>query len=295
MTNLQQHNNNAVENNNRKNQRQLTEQVKSYIQERVQEGALTVPENYNVGNAVTAAYFMLTAVDFKTSTALIDKVTPESVAYALQDMCVQGLSAAKKQGYFVAYRDTLQWQRSYHGTKALIQRMKGVKDVWANVIWEGDTLDVEYVKGKLTIKEHKHDWQAATGNVDDIKGAYAIVELEDGSQYTEIMPMAQIKTAWSTSKNDSVQKKYPQEMAKRTVINRLGKHFINTSDDSDLLIESVNRTEEAHYIKDVTPQDEVYQEIEEKSHSEILDMPKDMPNEEVSSVQGKIIQDEPDF
>lgn len=280
----------------RKDQRQLTEQVKAYVKGKVDTGALTMPPNYSVGNAVTAAYFMLTAVDFQTKQALIDKVSPESVAYALQDMCVQGLSAAKKQGYFINYGGTLQWQRSYHGTKALIQRMNGVKDVWANVIWEGDTLEVEYVKGKLTIKEHKHDWLAATGKKEDIKGAYAIVEMEDGAQYTEIMPMAQILTAWSTSKNTSVQNKYPQEMAKRTVINRLGKHFINTSDDSDILMESVHRTDESEYPNervDITPED-VRMEIEENANVETLDMPKQ--EEVIESPQEEVVEmDEPPF
>ena len=49
-------------------------------------------------------------------------------------MAIQALSVAKNQGYFIAYGDKLQFQRSYHGTQAVLKRMKGIKDVWANII-----------------------------------------------------------------------------------------------------------------------------------------------------------------
>lgn len=59
-----------------------------------------------------------------------------------------------------------------------------------------------------------------------------------------------------------VQQNFGQEMAKRTVLNRAAKMFINTSDDSDLLSGAINQTTENEYDddrnerKDVTPKDE---------------------------------------
>ncbi len=70
------------------------------------------------------------------------------------------------------------------------------------------------------------------------------------------MTKAQIDTSWAQSRNrqNNVQKKFSDEMAKRTVLNRAAKMFINTSDDSDLLTGSINSTTEAEYEepKDVT-------------------------------------------
>ncbi|WP_107839531.1 RecT family recombinase [Metasolibacillus meyeri] len=250
--------------------------VAQKIEQMQEQGQISLPSNYSAANALQAAYFTLTAVDFKTKVALIDKVTPESVAFALQDMAIQGLSVAKKQGYFIAYGDKLQFQRSYHGTQAVIKRLTGIKEIWANVIWKGEEFEVEYnERGVLTFKSHKADWKAATGQKEDIEGAYCIIEHEDGRQYLTVMTMAEILTSWSQSSNQSVQNKYPQEMAKRTVINRAAKAFLNTSDDSDLLVDAINRTTENEFepqVKDMGDVQEVQYEIAQNANSEELDI-----------------------
>lgn len=250
--------------------------VADKIAEMKQQGQINLPDNYSAVNALQAAYFTLTAVDFGSKQALIDKVTPESVAFALQDMAIQGLSVAKKQGYFVPYGDKLQFIRSYHGTQAVLKRLHGVKDIWANVIWKGEEFEVEYnERGQLAFKGHKVNWKAATGKKEDIEGAYCIIEREDGTQFLTVMTMDEILTAWSTAKTQNVQNKYPQEMAKRTVINRASKAFINTSDDSDLLIDAVNRSTENEYeptVKDMGEIQEVQQEIEQNANTEEIDI-----------------------
>lgn len=250
--------------------------VAQKIEQMQEQGQISLPSNYSAANALQAAYFTLTAVDFKTKVALIDKVTPESVAFALQDMAIQGLSVAKKQGYFIAYGDKLQFQRSYHGTQAVIKRLTGIKEIWANVIWKDEEFEVEYnERGVLTFKSHKANWKAATGQKEDIEGAYCIIEHEDGRQYLTVMTMAEILTSWSQSSNQSVQNKYPQEMAKRTVINRAAKAFLNTSDDSDLLVDAINRTTENEFepqVKDMGDVQEVQYEIAQNANSEELDI-----------------------
>lgn len=274
---------------NRKEQNQLVVSVANRVQKMVEENQINIPDNYSVVNAVQAAYFKLTEVDFGSKTALIDKVTKESVAFALQDMAIQALSVAKNQGYFVPYGDKLQFQRSYHGTQAVLKRMSGVKDVWANVIWKGEELEVEYnERGQLAFRSHKVDWKAATGKKEDIEGAYCIIEREDGVQFLTVMTMAEILTAWSTSKNKSVQDKYPQEMAKRTVINRASKAFINTSDDSDLFIATVNRTTENEFEptrKDITPEQDVIEEIKQNSNKEVIDINIEEPPKETKQTE----------
>lgn len=264
-------------------------QVAKKIEDMKQQGQINLPDNYSAVNALQAAYFTLTAVDFGSKQALIDKVTLESVAFALQDMAIQGLSVAKKQGYFVPYGDKLQFLRSYHGTQAVLKRLHGVKDLWANVIWKGEEFEVEYnERGQLAFKGHKVNWKAATGKKEDIEGAYCIIEREDGTQFITVMTMDEILTAWSTAKTQNVQNKYPQEMAKRTVINRASKAFINTSDDSDLLIESVNRTTENEFeptVKDMGDIQEVKREIEQNANSEAIDI----SNESAEKVESTIV------
>ncbi|EGQ21112.1 recombination protein RecT [Sporosarcina newyorkensis 2681] len=278
---------------------ELVTKVADKVQRMVENNQINIPQNYSIVNAVQAAYFKLTEVDFKKKTSLMDTATPDSVAFSLQDMAIQALSVAKNQGYFIVYGDKMQFVRSYHGTQAVLKRLNGVKDVWANVIWKGETFDVEYNdRGQLAFKSHTVDWQAATGKKEDIQGAYCIIEREDGVQFLTVMTMAEIKTSWSQSSTTAVQDKYPQEMAKRTVINRASKAFINTSDDSDLFIGAVNRTTENEFeddrpIKEINPQ----HEIDQNANKEVLDFtePEQSPQpvQEPELVQEPVRQPEP--
>lgn len=179
----------------------------------------------------------------------------------------------------------MQFIRSYHGTQAVIKRMKGVKDIWANVIWTGEDFEVEYnERGQLAFKSHKVDWKAATGKKEDIEGAYCIIEREDGVQFLTVMTMAEIQTSWSQSSMATVQNKYPQEMAKRTVINRAAKAFINTSDDSDLFIGAINRTTENEYDNERKELNPEY-EIKQNANKETLDIKPEKTQQPIVDIE----------
>ncbi|WP_144460067.1 recombinase RecT, partial [Bacillus pumilus] len=79
----------------------------------------------------------------------------ESIANSLLDMVVQGLSPAKTQCYFIPYGKQLQLNRSYFGTQAVLKRLTNVKDIWANVIFEGDVFDYEIDGGREKLIKHE--------------------------------------------------------------------------------------------------------------------------------------------
>ena len=86
-----------------------------------------------------------------------------------------------------------------------------------------------------------------------------------------------------------VQQNFGQEMAKRTVLNRAAKMFINTSDDSDLLSGAINQTTENEYDddrnerKDVTPKDEQAKNL----FTQALEQPQKAPQEPKEKVTHK--------
>lgn len=91
-----------------------------------------------------------------------------------------------------------------------------------------------------------------------IIGAFAWVEQTDGIKVYTIMTKKEIDKSWSKAKTKNVQNDYPQEMAKRTVLSRAAKMFINSSSDNDLLVKAINETTEGEYDnnqprKDITP------------------------------------------
>ncbi|WP_161498310.1 recombinase RecT, partial [Streptococcus suis] len=127
-------------------------------------------------------------------------------------------------------------------------------------------LKIRNDNGRKVLESHETDW---TNQDNAIIGAYCIIEKVDGERILTVMTKKEIDRSWQQSKNKSVQNAFPQEMAKRTVINRAAKQFFNTSDDSDILIEAVNRTTENefdnnHQIKEAEPVQSAGQDILDK-------------------------------
>lgn len=273
------------------NAKQITSAVAERLDMLKDEG-LALPANYNAQNALKAAYLRLQTVKDRQGNPALTVCTEPSIANALLDMAIQGLSPAKNQCYFIVYGNELQMQRSYFGTIAALKRLDSVEDIDAQVVHRGDKFEIgadEFCRTIVT------KFEPSFTNLDkEIIGAFAFIKLANGRVDFTVMTKAQIDTSWAQSRNrqNNVQKKFSDEMAKRTVLNRAAKMFINTSDDSDLLTGSINAATEAEYEepKDVTATTE-----EESSTQLLADFKKAQEAEKKSNTpQGpeKPIEDE---
>ena len=281
-------------------QKDITDNIARKLDELKKDGGLAIPANYNPANALKSAFFEMTN---SASGNLLEKCSRESIANSLLNMAIQGLSPAKKQCYFVPYGQNLSMQRSYFGTQKVVKSLTNVDDIWATIIYEGDEFEIEIEGGRERIAKHTTSF---LNRDNDIIGAYCIIKKSDGEEVLTVMTRKEIEASWSQSKNKSVQNKFPQEMAKRTVINRAAKAFINTSDDSDALIQAVNDTTEEEFeneqeraVRDVT--ETVEREanqvlIETKPKAKAKTKPKPEPEDvevpEDISLPGEIIQAE---
>lgn len=214
----------------------ITDQVLTKVQMFVQTREIQLPENYSPENALKSANLILMeqAVSGKP---VLEYCTPASIANALFDMVIQGLSPAKKQCYFIPYGNKLTMSRSYMGSIAVAKRIGGVKSVNANVIYKDDVFEFGVDTESGIRKVFKHEQKLS--NIDDSKiaGVYAVVITESGQNFTEIMTLPQIEKAWqqgATKGQSPAHKNFAGEMAKKTVINRALKLFINSADDSGL-------------------------------------------------------------
>lgn len=238
---------------------ELVDYVSSQISEMQTNQGLQLPENYSVSNALNAAYLMLT--DDSKGPSFVKKmndnqISKRSVLQALTNMVIQGLSPSKTQGYFIQYGRSLTFSRSYFGSVAIVARQPNVAvDPFANVVREGDEFEIGAKDDRIVVTKYKPN----VASLDNpIVAAYAVIEFKDGHKEYTIMSKKQIDTAWSHRKNKGqVQQEFPEEMAKRTVLNRAAKYVINTSSDSDLLVKAINDTTNSEYDygerKDVTP------------------------------------------
>lgn len=226
---------------------------------------LALPAGYSLNNALKAAWFKLQNTRDKFNQSALDVCDPNSVGLALMDMAVQGLSPAKNQCYFIVYGNQLQMQRSYFGTITVLKRLERVVDIDAQVVHKGDEFEIGADEiGHTIVKKFVPKFE----NLDNpLIGAFAFIKLADGRIDYTVMTKKQIDTSWAQSRQHNVQQKFSDEMAKRTVLNRAAKIFINTSDDSDLLTGAINRATEAEYDND-----------QEQERKEVAPAEKGTPN-----------------
>lgn len=230
----------------------ISEAVLAKVQTMQETGGLVLPEDYHAGNALNAAYLKFKQLEDKNHKPAEQVCTKESVALALMDMVIQGLSPAKNQCYFVVHGNQLTLMRSYMGTVAAAKRFGGVKSVHAQVVYKNDRFEFEIDPSTGTKKVTVHEQSLESIEEGTIRAAYAVVITKDDVYY-EIMTMDEIRKAWAqgAAKGGSpAHKNFPQEMAKKTVINRACKIFVNTSTDADPLADAYNRTTANDYIGD---------------------------------------------
>ena len=270
-------------------EKQITDIVFNKVVDLQARGAIDFPNNYSVGNALKSAYLILQEAKTREKKPVLQVCTQESIANTLLDMVVQGLNPTKQQCYFIPYGNQLTLSRSYLGTIALTKRLKGVKDVVAYPIYKNDKLDIGFdiLTGKTKINEFK---PALDHKAQDLIGALGIVVGENEILYLEYMNMEQIRNAWNqgTMKGNSpAHKNFPDQMAIKTVINRVCKKYVNAADDSDKIADLISKTAEE-------VDNEL--EIEMAENANIKELPLDeieeVEFEEVQELDGQIeIQD----
>lgn len=249
--------------------------VKSKLDEMQNAGEVKIPANYSVENALKFSYLMLTQTVDKNGKKAIDVCSNESIMTAMLEMAMKGLNPAKKQCYFIVYGGKLQLQMSYFGLTHMAKTFAGVKEVNAQVIYEGDNFNFKIENGKKVNPIHEQSFE----NIDNekIKGAYCVVIDAEGKEHMEVMNMAQIKKAWSKSQGGIKQGThgdFAEEMAKKTVTNRLLKNYVNTSSDIAL-------------YKDLFEEKEIKEEIKEETNIKMAEKTIDLDSLEIEKKEIK--------
>ncbi len=262
-------------------QKNVCDEVIARVNKLEQDKMLVLPKDYAVENHLKAAWLILQETQDKNHKPVLESCSKPSIANCLLDMTLQGLSASKKQCYFVAYGNKLTLMRSYFGTVALAKRSGGMKgNPIANVVYENDEFvyDIDPTTGLTRIIKHTQKME----NIDlkKIVGAYCIIHLTDGTTQVTIMSMQQIRNAWAQGQGGGTSKahtNFTDEMCKKTVIGRACKMLINSSDDAWLYEGKKDEMD--------APADERENLVEQAEQEETLDEPSDIVDVEDISNQ----------
>lgn len=271
------------------------------LQEKQKYG-LTFPKDYNYSNELMGAYLMLKETTDANKRPVLESCSQASIANTLMDMVTLGVSMQKKQCYPVAYGGKLQCQISVYGNTCIARRY-GLKTIDAMCIYDGDEFEYHIENARIVVDKHKQDFLHI--DKDKIIGAYAIVTMEDGNQYVELMSMDMIKQAWKQGfgykeTGNGTHQKFTDQMAMKTVKNRALKYIIRTY-GTQAVSDAFDNFENAE-TEDRVEMD-VQHDIQQNANSE--DFPFDEPEVvetveepqivEPEKVQGEVVEDKAPF
>lgn len=218
-----------------KKKTEITDKVLSRLRE-FQENGLKLPKDYSPENALKAAYLVLSETTDANKKPVLDSCTSVSISNSLLNMIIDGTNPMKNQCSFIAYGNQLQYDRTYFGDEMMFKRDANGKSVIPVAIHDKDDFifEVNVETGIKRIIEHKQTLESLDTPV---KGAYVYLTFNDGSKYLEIMTIDEIRKAWAQRRGNPespAHKNFPAEMAKKTVIRRACKPYLNSLSDSNL-------------------------------------------------------------
>ena len=251
---------------------QIADMVLKRIDDLKSIGGLNIPPEYSPANALRSAMLILNDMKDKSNLPVLQTCTKESVMNALFGMTVQGLNPMKRQCAFIVRAGKLTMQRQYSGSIALARRFGNVADVKAGIIYENDIFqyNIETQTGRKKIV--RHDQVLENIKEDKIKGCYAVVTYNDGS--TDMLPMTmdQVRASWAQGElggKGPAHLRFTSAMAEKTVINKICKVIIDSSDDSALFVAGNDEQETRFDASDV------------QSKGEVIDIPEEVQTPEV--------------
>lgn len=264
---------------------------------------LTFPKGYNYANELMGAYLILKETQDNNKKCVLESCSQVSIANTLMDMVTMGLSMQKKQCYPVAYGGKLQCQVSVYGNTC-VARNYGMKNINAMCIYEGDEFKYHIENARIVIDSHTQDFMNI--NTDKIIGAYAIVTMDDDSQYVELMNISMIKQAWKQGygykeNGSGTHQKFTDQMAMKTVKNRALKYIIRTY-GTQMLNDAYDNVESTE-MDDRTLMD-VEHDISENANTEdfsvepeVAETVEEPKMAEPEKVEGEVVEndDVPDF
>ena len=239
------------------------------------------------------AYLVLKETKDRNNKPILESCSQISIANSLMNMATLGLSVQKKQGYFIAYSGQCQFQRSYFGNMTIARRY-GMKDIHAEIIYQGDKFKYHIEDGNKVLDSHEQDFM----NIDNDKilGAYAVVLMEDGTKHLEVMNIKQIKQAWLQGygykeNGNGTHQKFTDQMAKKTVINRALKQIINTHGDA--FVQEADDDTETVSRDDAFAADVAYEIEQHANKEEFVPVIEEQPKQPTVAEAVKTAEKEP--
>lgn len=196
--------------------------------------------------------FRNAAVVAVTDNPQILSCSEQSVFKAIRTLAAAGLVPDGREAAIVPFKGAAQAMPMVAGLIKVARNSGKITSLWADVVYDGEDFTVWVEEGE---RKFKHDYDPLTrkGN---IRGAYAVAKLSDGSVDMEPMSLDEIEKRRRASANQKadtptgIWQQWYGEMAKKTVIRALCKRLPMSNEDMERLM----KEQEAAPMRDVTPE-----------------------------------------
>lgn len=218
-------------------------------------GELALPDTVPFKNFKNAAVVAL------TDNPDLVRCDRGSLFKALRMLAATGLVPDGREAAVVAYGGKAQALPMVTGIIKVARNSGKIVSLWADVVYEGETLEVWIEDGERKWSHVKEDGSKidAMTRGGEIRGAYAVAKLADGTVEFQPMSKQEIEKRRRASSNQKGDKptgvwaSWYSEMALKTVIRNLAKRLPMSAEDLDRIMreDEVNEVR----IRDVTPQE----------------------------------------
>lgn len=227
--------------------------------------------------------FRNAAVVAITDNPAILQCSRESVFKSIRRLAAAGLVPDGREAAIVPFKGQAQAMPMVYGLIKVARNSGEISSIWAEVVRGEETFTIAMTDGERHF-DHKYDPLNRSG---DVKGAYAVAKLKDGTIEVEAMGRDDIEKRRKASANQrepnpsGIWGQWYDEMAKKTVIRALVKRLPMSSEDMRRVMVEHDET----VIRDVTPPERpnLAQQIQ-RSAEKIAEMaPEKRPEPEVGS------------
>lgn len=176
-----------------------------------------------------------------------------SVFKAVRTLAAAGLVPDGREAAIVPFNGKAQAMPMVAGLIKVARNSGKIKSLWADVVYEDEGFRIWIEEGERQF-EHEYDPLFRKG---EIKGAYAVAKMTDGSVDMEPMSFDEIEKRRKASANQKGEKptgiwaQWYSEMAKKTVIRALCKRLPMSTEDVERIMQ-----EQESSLRDVTPEPE---------------------------------------
>lgn len=177
-----------------------------------------------------------------------------SVFKSIRKLAAAGLVPDGREAAIVPFSGQAQAMPMVYGLIKVARNSGEISSIWAEVVMGEETFKITMVNGD---RQFSHDYDPMT-RTGEVKGAYAVAKLKDGTVEIEAMGFDDIEKRRKASANQrgpkatGIWEKWYAEMAKKTVIRALVKRLPMSSDD----MRRVMIEDEEPVTRDITPADD---------------------------------------